>query len=99
MSHRTELVDEKGEYKNFNKALKADSTSSVLGALLGNSPVTSYVEVRQVLQRVVNESYRLCGGVFPTGDFLRAFGNDDLRLCCLGSTGLCGTFIARGSAG
>jgi len=38
------LVDEKGEYKNFSKALKADSTSSVLGALLGNSPVTSYVE-------------------------------------------------------
>lgn len=38
------LVDENGEYKNFSKALKADSTSSVLGALLGNSPVTSYVE-------------------------------------------------------
>ena len=38
------LVDEEGNYKNFSKALKADSTSSVLGALLGNSPVTSYVE-------------------------------------------------------
>lgn len=38
------LVDENGDYKNFSKALKADSTSSVLGALLGNSPVTSYVE-------------------------------------------------------
>ncbi|MGB1175480.1 MAG: NCS2 family permease, partial [Luminiphilus sp.] len=38
------LVDEDGHYKNFSKALKADSTSSVLGALLGNSPVTSYVE-------------------------------------------------------
>jgi AGZA family xanthine/uracil permease-like MFS transporter len=38
------LVDEDGNYKNFSKALKADSTSSVLGALFGNSPVTSYVE-------------------------------------------------------
>lgn len=38
------LVDENGDYKNFSRALKADSTSSVLGALLGNSPVTSYVE-------------------------------------------------------
>ena len=38
------LVEEDGGYKNFSKALKADSTSSVLGALLGNSPVTSYVE-------------------------------------------------------
>ena len=38
------LVDEEGNYKNFSKALKADSTSSALGALLGNSPVTSYVE-------------------------------------------------------
>ena len=38
------LVEEDGNYKNFSKALKADSTASVLGALLGNSPVTSYVE-------------------------------------------------------
>ena len=38
------LVDEDGNYKNFSKALKADSTSSVLGAVFGNSPVTSYVE-------------------------------------------------------
>ena len=38
------LTDSEGNIKNFSKALKADSTSSVLGAIMGNSPVTSYVE-------------------------------------------------------
>ena len=38
------LTDSEGKIKNFSKALKADSTSSVLGAIMGNSPVTSYVE-------------------------------------------------------
>ena len=38
------LTDSEGNIRNFSKALKADSTSSVLGAIMGNSPVTSYVE-------------------------------------------------------
>ena len=44
VASNAELTDEDGNIRNFNKALKADSTASVLGALLGNSPVTSYVE-------------------------------------------------------
>lgn len=41
---RANLVDEKGDIKNLDKALKADSSSSVFGAFFGCSPVTSYVE-------------------------------------------------------
>ena len=38
------LTNEKGEIENLDRALHADSTSSVAGALIGCAPVTSYVE-------------------------------------------------------
>ena len=38
------LANPEGEIKNLDKALVADSTSSVAGALIGCAPVTSYVE-------------------------------------------------------
>ena len=38
------LVHEKGDIKHLDRALHADSTSSVAGALVGCAPVTSYVE-------------------------------------------------------
>lgn len=41
---RANLVDADGNIENMDRALKADSTSSVLGAFLGCAPVTSYVE-------------------------------------------------------
>jgi adenine/guanine/hypoxanthine permease len=41
---RANLVDEKGNIQNMDKALQADSSSSVVGALFGCAPVTSYVE-------------------------------------------------------
>ncbi|MEH6611130.1 MAG: NCS2 family permease [Halioglobus sp.] len=41
---RANLVDEQGNINNLDKALKADSSSSVMGAFLGCAPVTSYVE-------------------------------------------------------
>ena len=41
---RAHLVNEEGEIQNMNKALQADSSSSVVGALFGCAPVTSYVE-------------------------------------------------------
>ncbi|QFU76882.1 NCS2 family permease [Halioglobus maricola] len=41
---RARLVNENGEIQNMNKALQADSSSSVVGALFGCAPVTSYVE-------------------------------------------------------
>ena len=41
---RAKITDEYGNAKNFDKALKADSSSSVFGAFFGCSPVTSYVE-------------------------------------------------------
>ena len=44
VAHRAKLVDQNGNIKNFNKALKADSTSSVAGSFFGCAPVTSYVE-------------------------------------------------------
>lgn len=41
---RAGLVDDQGNIHNMDRALKADSTSSVAGAFLGCAPVTSYVE-------------------------------------------------------
>ena len=38
------LTNEKGDIQNLDRALHADSTSSVAGALVGCAPVTSYVE-------------------------------------------------------
>ena len=41
---RAKIIDENGNAKNFDKALKADSGSSIFGTFFGCSPVTSYVE-------------------------------------------------------
>ena len=41
---RAKLVDEQGNVQNLDKALKADSSASVMGAFMGCAPVTSYVE-------------------------------------------------------
>jgi adenine/guanine/hypoxanthine permease len=41
---RANLINDKGEIQNMDRALKADSSSSVVGAFLGCAPVTSYVE-------------------------------------------------------
>ena len=40
---RAQLVDKQGHIQNLDKALKADSSSSVVGAFMGCAPVTSYV--------------------------------------------------------
>lgn len=44
VAHRARLIDENGKIENLPRALKADSTSSVVGSLVGCTPVTSYVE-------------------------------------------------------
>ena len=44
VASRAHLVNADGSIKNMDRALKADSTASVLGAFLGCSPVTSYLE-------------------------------------------------------
>lgn len=44
VANRANLVGDQGQVKNLDKALKADSSSSIFGALLGCAPVTSYVE-------------------------------------------------------
>ncbi|GGO88342.1 transporter [Marinobacterium nitratireducens] len=44
VAHRANLIREDGYIENMSKALKADSSSSVVGALVGCPPVTSYVE-------------------------------------------------------
>lgn len=41
---RARLVDEKGEIKNIDRALKADAFAAMAGACLGTSSVTSYIE-------------------------------------------------------
>jgi AGZA family xanthine/uracil permease-like MFS transporter len=44
VAQRANLIDDNGRIENLSKAMKADSTSSALGALVGCPPVTSYVE-------------------------------------------------------
>ena len=44
VASRAKLIDERGEVINLEKALKADSSSSVIGSFFGCAPVTSYVE-------------------------------------------------------
>jgi len=44
VAHRAHLVNENGRIENLSRALKADSSSSVVGAFMGCPPVTSYVE-------------------------------------------------------
>ncbi|MCP8467236.1 NCS2 family permease [Pseudomonas sp. ZM23] len=44
VAQRAHLVREDGRIENLSKAMKADSTSSAVGAVLGVPPVTSYVE-------------------------------------------------------
>ncbi|RZO75989.1 MAG: NCS2 family permease [OM182 bacterium] len=44
VASRAGLMDSEGNIKDIDRALKADSTSSVAGAFFGCSPVTSYVE-------------------------------------------------------
>jgi AGZA family xanthine/uracil permease-like MFS transporter len=44
VASRAGLMDEKGNIQNIDRALKADSSSSVIGTFFGCAPVTSYVE-------------------------------------------------------
>ena len=44
VANQAKLADESGTINNLDKALKADSSSSAVGAFLGCAPVTSYVE-------------------------------------------------------
>ena len=44
VANRAKLIDASGNAQNLDKALKADSSASVFGALFGCAPVTSYVE-------------------------------------------------------
>jgi len=44
VASRANLIDNSGNIKNLDKALKADSTASIAGSFFGCSPVTSYVE-------------------------------------------------------
>ena len=44
VASRANLLEESGNIRNMDKALKADSSSSVFGSFFGCAPVTSYVE-------------------------------------------------------
>ena len=44
VAHRAGLIEPDGTIEKLPRALKADSTSSVLGAFVGSPPVTSFVE-------------------------------------------------------
>jgi AGZA family xanthine/uracil permease-like MFS transporter len=44
VSRRANLLDEQGKLPKMGKAMTADAAASVIGAAIGTSPVTSYVE-------------------------------------------------------
>ena len=44
VADRAKLTDNKGEIRDLDRALKADSGVSIMGAFFGCAPVTSYVE-------------------------------------------------------
>ena len=44
VAHQAQLLDEGGRLPGMQRALIADSTGTIGGALLGTSPVTSYIE-------------------------------------------------------
>ncbi len=44
VGYQANLVDEKGDVKNLNKAFMADAVGTTTGALLGTSTVTTFVE-------------------------------------------------------
>jgi len=44
VANQAKLVDDSGKILSLDKALKADSSSSAIGAFLGCAPVTSYIE-------------------------------------------------------
>ncbi|MDC0185092.1 NCS2 family permease [Rhodobiaceae bacterium] len=44
IASRAKLTNKSGKIKNIDKALKADSSSSIIGSFFGCAPVTSYVE-------------------------------------------------------
>ena len=44
VAHQAKLLDDRGKLPRIERALIADSTGTVGGALLGTSPVTSYIE-------------------------------------------------------
>jgi AGZA family xanthine/uracil permease-like MFS transporter len=44
VANQAKLVNESGKILSLDKALKADSSSSAIGAFLGCAPVTSYIE-------------------------------------------------------
>ena len=44
VAHRAGLLDDKGHIKGLRKALLADSTATMVGAVVGTSSATSYVE-------------------------------------------------------
>jgi AGZA family xanthine/uracil permease-like MFS transporter len=44
VANQAKLVHDSGKILNLDKALKADSSSSAVGAFLGCAPVTSYIE-------------------------------------------------------
>lgn len=44
VSHRADMVDDDGNVKNLNQAFMADAVCTTVGAMLGSSTVTTYVE-------------------------------------------------------
>jgi len=51
VGHDAGLIDENGELIDGNKALLADATGTIVGAILGTSTVTSYIESSTGIQQ------------------------------------------------
>ena len=96
VADRANLINNSGEANNFDKALKADSSSSFLGALLGCSPVTSYVESSAGVEAGGRTGLTAVFiGLFFIGNISFSFSTDCSSLRNCRGSNLCGYFNAK----
>ena len=94
---RANLVDDDGNAHNLDKALKADSGSSIFGTFFGCSPVTSYVESSAGVEAGGRTGLTavFVGIFFYNCNFLLAIGCYGSFICNFRCINLCFYFNAR----
>ena len=94
------IADEKGNIRNLDLALRADSTSSVAGALIGCAPVTSYVESAAGVSAGGRTGLTACtvGLLFLLATFFFSLGWHGSSICYCGCSSLRGAAYDGGNA-
>ncbi|MEO5337527.1 MAG: NCS2 family permease [Magnetospirillum sp. WYHS-4] len=99
VAHRAGMLDKDGKLPRLRKALLADSSAATVGAVLGTSPVTSYIESASGIQAggrtgltavAVGALFLLCLFFAPLAGMVPAFATAPalLFVACLMARGL-----------